>query len=338
VHEPRRVSWPNVSWSGARRRVEEEIDHAKTWVKPTVLRAVPEPAPGVDAERVRAAIAMAHEASARRDGAEDLRSTVVFVAGAGTAVVTGQLGAAGALAQSGIDVLVDRRGSPSDKIAFGHGQVAGGVIVFAQGALESGGGSAAEVGSAGAASVVAVPAVAVGVQNMVVGAAHVTSGAALVARGAVERRFAEPGARGSIAQGGRAPRRVEERHVLAGEVKTKAGSREASGFHLERANPNARIVRGTRTPTDHRGVYRASVEIRDPKSGLWVRKREVSSFFPKNFRDVDVRRAIDEAYANAKPTPRGVLRGKTSQNMMIEIVEREPGVITTAYPVYEGDP
>jgi hypothetical protein len=300
-----------------------------------VLRAAPEPSPGVDAERLRAAIAMAHDAAARRD---DLRSTVLFVGGVGTAIVTGQLGPMGALAQTGIDVLVDRHGSGRDKCDFGNGQIAGGVFVFAQGAIESGGGGAAEVGSAGAASVVAVPVVAAGVQNMIVGAAHVASGTALVAKGARERRFAEPGARGSIARGGRAPGRVDERHVLAGEVKTRAGgAREASGFHLESANPNARIVRGTRSVPDRHGVYRGQVEIRDPKSGTWISKREVSSFFPKHYRDVDVRRAIDEAYANAKPFGPKAFRGRTSQNITIEFVEREPGVIKTAFPVYEGN-
>jgi hypothetical protein len=336
------VSWPNVSWSSARKSLEDGIEHAKALSKEArpVLRAAPEPSAAVDAERLRAAIAMAHDAARRGD--DDPRSTLLFVGGVGTAIVTGQLGPGGALAQSGIDVFVDRYGSARDKHDFGSGQIVGGAVVFAQGAVEAAGGSAAEVGSAGAASVVAAPVVAVGVRNMVVGAAHVTGGAALVARGseARERRFAEPGARGSIARGGRAPGRVDERHVLAGEVKTRAGgAREATGFHLESANPNARILRGTRTQTDRHGIYRGSIEIRDPKSGRWVPKKELSSFFPKNYRDVDVRRAIDEAYANAKPFKADAsrLRGTTSQNITIEFVEREPGVIKTAYPVYEGD-
>jgi hypothetical protein len=136
------------------------------------------------------------------------------------------------------------------------------------------------------------------------------------------------------------PTAIDERHIAYGNVNTskQTSERRATGHHLENSTESSRIVKGTRSSEDRNGVYTAHVEIRDSKSGLWVSKKEVSTFFPKHFSIADIRRAIGEAFANATPRSDGYWEGTTARGMRLKLGVDESRRVRTAYPIFEGKP
>ena len=129
----------------------------------------------------------------------------------------------------------------------------------------------------------------------------------------------------------RTPAGLNDKH-LGGEIRNG----RAIGFHHEAsASGRARLVGGTATAPDARGVYRARVEVKND-DGTWVAKGTPSTFFPKDWTRTEVRTAILEAYANRSELGNGDWRGKTAQGMLVIGHSDTTGVIDSAYPEMEG--
>jgi hypothetical protein len=125
----------------------------------------------------------------------------------------------------------------------------------------------------------------------------------------------------------RTPMGLNDKH-LGGEVRNG----RAVGFHHEAsANGRSRLVAGTVTKPDSRGVYCASVEVKND-AGDWVAKNAPSTFFPKHWSRTQVRTAILEAYANRKDLGAGDWSGTTADGMTIRGHSDRAGVIDSAYP------
>lgn len=128
----------------------------------------------------------------------------------------------------------------------------------------------------------------------------------------------------------RTPAGLNDKH-LGGEIRNG----RAVGFHHEAsANGRGRLVGGTATRPDARGVYRANVEVR-ADDGTWVRKVALSTFFPKHWTRTEVRTAILEAYANRVDRGNGTWRGTIAGGMTIIGHSDAGGVIDSAYPELE---
>jgi hypothetical protein len=131
----------------------------------------------------------------------------------------------------------------------------------------------------------------------------------------------------------RTPTGINDKH-LAGEIRNG----RAVGFHLEAAsNGSARVVPGTASKPDKHGVYKATVEIKDPATGQWVTKRTESTLFPKGWTRSEVRTAILEAFANRKDLGNGNWEGKLANGMMIVGHCDANGYVDSAYPIREDD-
>lgn len=134
-----------------------------------------------------------------------------------------------------------------------------------------------------------------------------------------------------------APVAFDDKHVLNGEVKyTPSGAPRAVGFHHQApgTESSARIVPGTQSKPNAYGVYSGTVEIKDPRTGQWVRKTSESSFFPKEWSRSEVRSAVLEAYANRTSLSADGREwmGQLRSGMRIAGFSDENGRITTAFP------
>lgn len=91
------------------------------------------------------------------------------------------------------------------------------------------------------------------------------------------------------------------RHIFNGDLRlTPSGKLVASGFHYEGAGMQmmygTRIIEGSRSKPDVRGVYSARVKIGG------IGKRYPSIFFPRAWTRAQVLEVIKQAYANRRPT------------------------------------
>ncbi|MCM3667906.1 EndoU domain-containing protein [Mesobacillus maritimus] len=114
------------------------------------------------------------------------------------------------------------------------------------------------------------------------------------------------------------------KHIYHGEINKRG---KAVGYHHE-SMMGGKIIPGTESVADKKGVYRAKVEIDG------VEKVAKSSFFPKEWNRVDVLKAIDEAYQNKKQIGSNKYIGETSSGIKIEMYINRDGSIATAYPLY----
>jgi hypothetical protein len=283
--------------------------------------------------RARSAVGASPTPPAREDRGLDVKTVArpgaVFVAGVGTGLVSGNLGLPGAAAQTGIDAAVDARGTAQDKFCFGLGQVVAGAYHAAAGGGKIAAAGAAEVATVGVATPGAAPVALDGVAELAAGVSLITGGTVLMSRGAPPEiaPVEEPRAR--------TPAGYDDRHITGGEIKYSASGRpEAQGFHLEGAHAEgkARVVKGTRTRPDARGVYKGAVEVKDPRTGQWVRKRRDSTFFPEGWDRQRVRREVMDAYANRTELGDGVWTGTSRSGMEINGFVDNAGRITSAYP------
>ncbi len=130
---------------------------------------------------------------------------------------------------------------------------------------------------------------------------------------------------------------VADKHILNGEVTYPRGRPVATGFHHQApgTESSARLVPGTQSSTNARGVYRSAVEIKDPATGQWIRKDALSTFFPKTWTRSEVRTAILEAFANRTDLADGKWTGRLSNGMPVVGFLDESGRITSAYPEKE---
>jgi hypothetical protein len=95
---------------------------------------------------------------------------------------------------------------------------------------------------------------------------------------------------------------------------------EAVGYHHR---PNGVDTDGTRVlqiiqPPNPNGVYRARVAIRDPATGVWIRKKAPSTFFPDAMSDADVVNAILSAFRNGERRNDGQFVGPSGRGFVIE--------------------
>ena len=112
------------------------------------------------------------------------------------------------------------------------------------------------------------------------------------------------------------------------------GRGEAVGYHHRPGGVDpdgARVLRIMQPPNGD-GVYRAFVAIRDPVSGLWIRKKVPSTFFPDAMADPEVVDAVLDAFHNGRTRHNGHFLGPSGRGFMIEGWYQD-GRINAAYPL-----
>ncbi len=118
-------------------------------------------------------------------------------------------------------------------------------------------------------------------------------------------------------------------HIFSGDVDTKYG--KSQGWHHERSADRSKgtyVIEATRSAPDQHGIYKAKVVIEG------VEKKDISSFFPKEWSQEQVENAILEAYANRQPTRSVRYEGFSKSGVKIEMWLDGKGAILTAYPKY----
>lgn len=108
----------------------------------------------------------------------------MLAGGFGTAIVSGHLGPLGAVAQRGIDAVVDRYGTSQDRFNFGYGQGVAALGLGIEGVTIAAGGGTVEVATVGGGTAVAVPAMAYGATQVAVATSHLEGAMALMSKGA----------------------------------------------------------------------------------------------------------------------------------------------------------
>jgi hypothetical protein len=93
----------------------------------------------------------------------------------------------------------------------------------------------------------------------------------------------------------------------------------------------ARVIEIIQSP-DAQGVYRARVEIRNARTGAWVRKKAPSTFYPDTMSDDDVVAAILAAFHRGKRRGNGQFFGDSGRGFTIE-GWYQSGRINAAYPL-----
>jgi len=159
---------------------------------------------------------------------------------------------------------------------------------------------------------------------------HATAGTALTGSRAAAATTAT-----SATTAWRTPVALDDKHILNGEVKrTPGGVPRAVGFHHQApgTEAGARIVPGTQAKPNKLGVYSGTVEIKDPRTGEWIRKNSESTFFPKHWTRSQVRTAILEAFANRSDIGNGRWQATLPSGMTITGFVDDTGRITSAYP------
>ena len=122
------------------------------------------------------------------------------------------------------------------------------------------------------------------------------------------------------------------KHIFKGEISEKRA--KATGWHFEPTGSKEKgtyVIEETRSPADPHGVYAGNVVIGG------VKKKDRSTFFPKDWTEKQVESAIEEAYKNRSPRQRGgEYRGRTTGGMDITLRLDGKGNLESAYPVYKG--
>jgi hypothetical protein len=122
-------------------------------------------------------------------------------------------------------------------------------------------------------------------------------------------------------------------HIFYGEVDPKYG--KSRGWHYEPSADSKKgtyVIEETRSVPDKHGVYEANVVIEG------INKNARSSFFPKEWSQEHVEKAILEAYTDRQPTNTGRFRGYSSEGVEIELWIDSKGNVTSAYPIPERGP
>ena len=92
--------------------------------------------------------------------------------------------------------------------------------------------------------------------------------------------------------------------------------------------------RGPATPNSH-GVHRGNVEIYDPVTDDWIRKRSLSTFFPDDMTVDEIAEAIWHAADNIlQRLPDGGVVGPSGRGFEIRLRIASNGEITEASPIY----
>ena len=127
--------------------------------------------------------------------------------------------------------------------------------------------------------------------------------------------------------------KVNMEHIFHGEIN---GRGNAVGFHYEGSIGHinkARIGQITALPNSQ-GIYRAKIEVFNPRTNSWVAKNAPSTFFPKTWSKLRVITEVKEAYCNGTVLPNGKFTGISNTGVKIEGWVTSTGNINTAYPIY----
>lgn len=120
-------------------------------------------------------------------------------------------------------------------------------------------------------------------------------------------------------------------HIFDGSINKKG---KATGYHYSQVTDSqGKIIEGTRSAVDSRGVFTAKVEVSGvPKNGF-------SSFYPENWSPQQVVDSINVAYESAladPDNPHGSLWIGYSGDLEIDMYLTDDKKIITAYPIFAG--
>jgi hypothetical protein len=129
---------------------------------------------------------------------------------------------------------------------------------------------------------------------------------------------------------------IDFKHIIGADYKRHTG--EPTGGHTL-LNGDVRVIEGTASVADASGVYRAHVQMVDPKQpGQWITKTDrngnpmPNTMFPKDWTAEQVVREVNAAWTSPTKTIRGdKWSALTPSGVRVEGY-LEPRV--TAYPVY----
>jgi hypothetical protein len=129
---------------------------------------------------------------------------------------------------------------------------------------------------------------------------------------------------------------IDFKHIIGADYKRHTG--EPTGGHTL-LNGDVRVIEGTASAADASGVYRAHVQMVDPKQpGQWITKTDrngnpmPNTMFPKDWTAEQVVREVSAAWTSPTKTIRGdKWSALTPSGVRVEGY-LEPRV--TAYPVY----
>ena len=120
------------------------------------------------------------------------------------------------------------------------------------------------------------------------------------------------------------------KHIFLGEI-NKSGV--GTGYHYDGiVDSPGKIIEGTKTAPDERGVYTGKVEVDGVKK---TGNRGYSTFYPESMSPQEVVDAINEAYKNRELISGNLYAGLTKDGMEIDMALTDDGKIITAYPIKE---
>ncbi|MCL2777781.1 MAG: hypothetical protein FWD73_07230, partial [Polyangiaceae bacterium] len=188
----------------------------------------------------------------------------------------------GAVAQLGIDAVVDSVGTKEDKYAYGAGQMVGAVVTGAAGLAGVVGGIAAEGGSGGAASEVAVPLAAAGAQTVVVAGSLALGAHILMSRGAAP--VAKPASPDTPATEPEKPVATEPSKSPEAEAPVKASSPTTGPSKADVVKPS-RSPDANAVPRGNKATFRKNDNAETIRGR--TRENEAAQTLAKNGYDVE---------------------------------------------------
>ena len=121
-------------------------------------------------------------------------------------------------------------------------------------------------------------------------------------------------------------------HIFDGTINKKG---KATGYHYSMIEDSrGKIIPGTRSDKDKRGVFTAKVEVSGEK------KNGFSSFYPEDWSPQEVVDSINTAYKDAlsnPQNPRGKLWIGYDGDLEIDMYLNDNDKIVTAYPIFDGE-
>jgi Bacterial EndoU nuclease len=129
-------------------------------------------------------------------------------------------------------------------------------------------------------------------------------------------------------------KKIDWDHVLNGHINPKGWP---TGYHFEsEENKTSRIVPGAHVQQNQNGTYSAPVEIWDDKNKIWVAKKQITTFFPKNWSRARIEYEVSYALKNARPNEgREGQIGHTTNGINIIFHWDATNSRTTFFPLYK---
>ncbi|HOZ51445.1 MAG TPA: EndoU domain-containing protein [Chitinophagaceae bacterium] len=115
-------------------------------------------------------------------------------------------------------------------------------------------------------------------------------------------------------------------HMIEGEIKRG----KCFGIHF--FNAEIHQVKSILKEPNLLGVWEADIEVKHPKTKVFVKKKKSSTLFPLTWTKTDLAIKLIEAFANAKFTTSYKSIGITSCQIEIVFIFQN-GMITSCYPI-----